>query len=201
MPLSYMYGNVTTRSDVDCMLQLGPVLWEKTDAVCGGPQEAAAGSEATLGPTGNGLGQQDDQSVPRLRVVPTENPGFVLLYQVKGHQCTHQDEHLFSGDSIRQLNQRYCLIKRPGQLTGGSGPATSYSCDEPFDGYDMVPCLRANWWPRRSFSSGAEIETGHQRRFGTTSGSSAYILCRSAPRAAAQSSTSSGYLSLAPRRW
>ena len=101
---------ITTSSDMDLMLQLGPVLWEKTDAVCSGSEEAALGSEATLGSTGTGLGQQGDETAPRLRVVPTENPGFVLLYQVKQEQCQHQDEHQPVEDppDAPQIHQAHC---------------------------------------------------------------------------------------------
>ena len=156
MPLVPAADGVKTGSDIDYMVQLGPVLWEKTDAVCSGSQEAAAGSEATLGPAGAGLGLQDDQTAPRLRVVPTENPGFVLLYQAKEEKCKHQDEHLFSASFLRRGMYLFYKANNARDFDmSESGPATAFitQCDYGvgIDGVDMVPCLRANWWPSEEF--------------------------------------------------
>ena len=143
-------GSLLSSSDLDYMLQLGPVHWEGTDAVCGGSQETTAGSEMTRGPTSSDPGRQDDEAVPRLRVASTDNPGFVLLYQVKEEECKHQDEHLFSGESLRQLIKRFFLLRDFVGVTS-CGPATNVGFDAFFGGLDMVPCLRASWWPSEEF--------------------------------------------------
>ena len=55
------------------------------------------------------------------------------------------------GESVRRLISRYFLV-RTGEEANSCGPAASYETDmQPFDGVDMVPCLRASWWPSEEF--------------------------------------------------
>ena len=143
----------TIASDTDIMLQLGPVRWTApgTHGEC---PEGTEGERAG-GATAQGARDRSETSIPSLTAIPTENPGFVLLLQEKESGCTHQDRRYFTAESVRQLIYDYCtMLVDAGELTL-TGPATSFhsvTLDRfERDGFDMVPCLRALWWPSDEF--------------------------------------------------
>ena len=120
-------------SDHDTMFELGPVQWT---------EEAGAGP----GPSG-----------PRLRAVPTANPGFVQLLQEPLPDCQHRQPLVFSAADVRELMHEQALVRiRPGDQLGASGPSTALTSASVArvagsNDDDLVPCLRARWWPAAEF--------------------------------------------------
>ncbi|KAF0297243.1 Protein MB21D2 [Amphibalanus amphitrite] len=117
-------------SDFDTMFELGPVQW------------AADGAE---------------QTGPRLRAVPTANAGFVRLLQEPLEECRHTEPLPLSAADIRRLLQLSAEVRRrPGDTLGASGPATALTSNSRprlagSNDDDLVPCLRAPWWPAAEF--------------------------------------------------
>lgn len=93
---------------------------------------------------------------PLLRLVPTANPGFVQVLKVKTPCCGHPEEQVFSAVELRRLMERYARVGLQGASLAASGPAVTLTMDHPvivsgiFDN-DLVPCLRAPFWPSREF--------------------------------------------------
>ena len=154
--------NCQSTSDMDIMIELGPVHWTFPGTEVPRPvKDTPVGptTATTAGPSGPG-----SDPTPRLVIAETENPGFVLLLQERRDDCPHQEPRPFKAETVTQFFRDYQTLTRGGGVAQQStnGPACSFAqptsqtfgvCD-----FDEVPCLHVPvWW----FSD--EFFTRHRR--------------------------------------
>ena len=140
-----------TSSDVDIMIELGPVHWtfpgtEETSPV----QDISA--RPTTATTAEHRGQDCDPT-PRLVIAETENPGFVLVLQERRDDCPHQERRPLKAKDVTQyLSDRQLVTQLDGfTQRSTNGPACSFVQQTNKVGgisdNDYVPCLHVPvWW-------------------------------------------------------
>ena len=138
-------------SDMDIMVELGPVHWTSLVPEKIGPVESTAGGRppaATANPS-----SPDSDPVPRLAIVETENPGFVLVLQERREDCPHQERRPFRAEAVTQLFRDYQTVAMGENVTHcyTKGPACSFkkptteTCE--ISDFDEVACLHVPvWW-------------------------------------------------------
>ena len=149
-------------SDLDMMVELGPVCWTFPGTEETSPVEDTATGPATA-TTSDPRGQDSDPT-PRLVIEETENPGFVLVLQERRDDCPHQERRPFKAEDVTQCFRDHQMVTLGKDVTQQStnGPACSFvkptrevfHCSD----FDEVPCLYVPvWW----FSD--ELFTRHRR--------------------------------------
>ena len=139
-----------TTSDLDIMVEVGPVLWSLP-----GTEETSPAKDTAVGPAAatpaDHSGQHRDPT-PRLVIAETEIPGFVLLLQERRDDCPHQERRPLKPVDVTQFFKDYQMTtgKNVAQ-SSASGPACSF---DQFTSkiftvaeFDEVPCLHVPvWW-------------------------------------------------------
>ena len=145
-----------TTSDVDVMYELGPVHWASPNTETSPVEVAAEGP--TTATTANPRGQKSDLT-PRLVIVETDVPGFVLVLQERRDDCPHRERRPFKAEDVIQSFRDYLQVTTGEGVTQTThGPAcpfvqTKSEVFEPSD-YDYVPCLHVPvWWFSDEFFS------------------------------------------------
>ena len=140
-----------TSSDVDIMIELGPVHWTFP-----GTEETSPVQDISARPTTATTAEhrcQDSDPTPRLVIEETENPGFVLLLQKRRDDCPHQERRPVKAKDVTQYFSDSQLVIQGDGITQRStnGPACSFvkqgdGVGAVTDG-DEVPCLHVPvWW-------------------------------------------------------
>ena len=134
-----------TISDLDAMIELGPVHWTfpGTKDIAAGPLTATTAEPRT----------QDSDPTPRLAIAETENPGFVLVLQERRDDCPHQERRPFKAEDVIQCFTDYQRMTTGEDIVQRStnGPACSFvkQTNRAFGmaDNDEVPCLHVPvWW-------------------------------------------------------
>ena len=122
-------------SDIDIMIELAPCRWIEA--------EGAGDQPKSTDPV------PDGRAPPLLMAMPSENPGFVLLFVEPTTECEHGEKRQFSAAAVRHLVQDWCRVRHsPDVIIETPGPAVNVSLRGARDGgTDWVPCLRLPVWP------------------------------------------------------
>ena len=149
-------------SDQDIMHQLGPVSWaeackssERVEGdgcldVPAAEADGTGGNVAKLGDVDNLQHGHTAIEKPKLKLVPTENPGFVRLFQQRLSTCKHEQDLEFSAETIREFTNEFCRLEvMSNRELSANGPATSFSESSETGravDIDVVPCLHLPEW-------------------------------------------------------
>ena len=122
-------------SDIDIMIELGPCRWIEPE----GPGNQPVSTDPV----------PDGRAPPLLMAMPSENPGFVLLFVEPTAECDHEERRQFSAAAVRQLVQDWCTARHsPDVIIETPGPAVNVSRKGATNGgTDWVACLRMPVWP------------------------------------------------------